>query len=78
MNKLLGLITPARVAAFQAWRKQPTTIAGIATATSTVSALASGQITWRHAVVVLIGAAIAMVLEDNTAPLAALTTSPSK
>lgn len=46
---------------------QPTTVAGLATLTGTLHAALTGTLTWNAAVPLLVGAAVAILLPDNTA-----------
>lgn len=46
---------------------QPTTVAGLATLTGTLHAALTGTLTWNAAVPLLVGAAVAIILPDNTA-----------
>ena len=68
MRWLFAQITPARIAAFQAWRKQPTTVGGLAVITATLTAYGDGQLNWQRAAALLIGGLIMAVLNDNTSP----------
>lgn len=53
------------LAAINAWRKQPTTVAGISTLAGTGAAVLSGAITWQTSVPIVLGALVAAVLPDN-------------
>jgi hypothetical protein len=52
---------------FTTWVRQPTTVAGISALFGTIVALALQQMGWAEAVPLLTGAAISMILPDNTA-----------
>jgi hypothetical protein len=52
---------------FLAWVQQPTTIGGLAAFAGTASALLLQQMSWGHAIPILVGAATSMLLPDNTA-----------
>ncbi len=48
------------------WVRQPTTVAGISALIATISALVLQQLTWPQAIPVLVGAAVSMLLPDDT------------
>jgi len=53
--------------AFITWARQPTTIAGLAAFAGTASAVLLQQMGWAHAIPLLVGAAVSMLVPDNTA-----------
>jgi hypothetical protein len=70
MSFLSQFFAPSSIAAFEAWRRQPTTVAGFSVVTGTLSALASHQLTLPAAVPALIGGLVGMILPDHTAAAA--------
>ena len=50
-----------------AWVQQPSTVAGLSAAVGTISALATGQITWPQAMPLLAGSIVSILLPDNNA-----------
>jgi hypothetical protein len=61
-------------AGFVAWLRQPTTVAGLSTAVGTGVALALHQVGLQAAAPLLAGAAMGMILPDNTAARTAAVT----
>ncbi len=52
---------------FYAWLQQPTSVAGLAAAFGTLSAVLSHQISWTQAAPLLAGAIMSVALPDNSA-----------
>ena len=55
-----------KMSAWRLWIQQPTTVAGLSTVFGTAVGLALQQMDWRQAVPLLVGAAVSIVLPDNT------------
>ena len=50
----------------RAWTREPTSVAGLATILGTFTAMLSHQLSWAQAIPLLVGAAVSLVLPDNT------------
>jgi hypothetical protein len=51
---------------FNAWRRQPTTVAGFAVILGVISGVLSHQMSWAAAIPVLVGGIVSMILPDNS------------
>lgn len=54
------------MSSFTSWLRQPTTIAGISGMLGALAAVLQGQMTWHQATPVLLSAAVAIAVPDNT------------
>ena len=50
----------------RAWTREPTSVAGLATILGTFTAMLSHQLSWAQAIPLLVGAAVSLILPDNT------------